>query len=94
MNDSVQVEVSLFLVSRERIVRLQKTLSLTALPRVREFLKVRNARMGDYIAYQVVQVTHREGMTPEIWIHATSLEEKTTSVSFFKDDEIDQWADG
>jgi hypothetical protein len=92
MSDSV--EVSLFLVSTERIVRLQKTLTLAAFPRLREFLKVRNASMGDYIAYQVVPVTHREDAIPEIWIHATSLEEGRTLVSFFKDDEIDHWADG
>jgi hypothetical protein len=41
-----------------------------------------------------VQLTHREGSIPEIWIHATSLENGKTLVSFFDDDEIDGWTEG
>ncbi len=94
MSDSVQAEVSMYLVSGQRIVRLQKTLGFHVFPRLREFVKVRNAKLGDYVAYQIVQVTHREGSIPEIWIHATSLEDGKTLVSFFEDDEMDEWAEG
>ena len=93
MRDSFQAEVSMYLVSRQRIVRLQKTLAFDVFPRSREFFKVRNAKMGDYVAYQIVQVTHREGLIPEIWIYATSLEDGKTSVAFFEDDEIDEWTE-
>ena len=94
MSESVQGLVSLYMVSKERIVRLQKTLSFVAFPRVHEFLKVHNATMGDYVAFEIVQVTHREGAIPEIWICSTSREDGKTVISFFQNDEIDEWVNG
>ena len=44
----VEVEGSLFLVSRERLARLTKTIQLTCVPQVQEMVKLVNREMGDY----------------------------------------------
>jgi hypothetical protein len=90
----IDAEVSLYLVSRARIARLQKTLAFGALPRVREFVKVRNRQQGDYFAFSVVQVTHREDGPPVLWLQMTSLVDGRSVVSFFEDAELDEYVTG
>lgn len=90
----INVEVSLYLASRERLARLQKSVAFAALPRVREFVKVRNREQGDYFAFNVVQVTHREGELPELWLQLTNFVEGRSVVSFLEDCELDEYVVG
>lgn len=83
----------MYLVSRERIARLQKTLSFSVFPRLREFIKVRNRELGDDY-FQVVQITHREGDAPELWIHTTSFVDGKTLISFFPEEELEEYITG
>jgi hypothetical protein len=40
---------------------------MPAVPRVGEFVKFRNAVVGDYFAFQVTEVTYREAGAIEVW---------------------------
>src|SRR5438874_13728858 len=90
----IDADVSLYLVSRARIARLQKTVAFAALPRVREFVKLRNREQGDYFAFTVVQVTHREGGPPELWLQLTTFVGGRSVVDFFEDGELDEYVAG
>jgi len=90
----IDAEVSLYLVSRERLVRLQKVVAFAALPRVQEFVKLRNREQGDYFAFTVVQVTHREDRLPELWLNSTTVVEGRSVVSFLPDEELDEYVGG
>lgn len=85
----IEAKVSLYLISRERIILLQKVVGFHVLPRLYEFIKVRNEKDGDYFAYQITQVTHREGDLPELWAMVASFTEGKSIVSFFDDGELD-----
>lgn len=87
----IDANVSLYLVSRARLALLEKSMAFADLPRVREFVRLRNREQGDYSAFTVVQVTHREGGEPEIWLFATSFVEGRSLVSFFEEDELDEY---
>ena len=89
----IETKVSLYLVSRARIARLQKPMEF-AVPRVREFVKLRNREQGDYFAFTVVQVTHREAGPPELWMHLTSLVEGRSVIDFLEDAELDGYIEG
>ncbi len=56
----ISVSISLYLESTTRLARLEKIVEFHALPRTDEYVKLRNREMGDYFAFQVTQVTHRE----------------------------------
>lgn len=90
----IDADVSLYLVSRARLARLQKTVAFAVLPRVPENVKLRNREQGDYFAFTVVQVTHREGGPPELWLNVTSFVEGRSVVSFFEDSELDEYIAG
>lgn len=90
----IDAEVSLYLASRERLARLQKSIAFAALPRVHEFVKVRNREQGDYFAFTVVQVTHREGGPPELWLQLTTSVGGRSVVSFIEDGEFDEYVAG
>lgn len=90
----IEVEVSLYLASRERLARLQKSVAFAAMPRVSEFVKLVNREQGDYFAFTVVQITHREGGPPELWLQLTSLEGGRSVVDFFEDGELDEYVAG
>jgi hypothetical protein len=90
----IGTEVALYLVSRARIARLKKTIMFSSLPRVHEFVKVRNRKQGDYFAFMVAQVTHREGDSPVLWLHMTGLSNGRSVVCFFDDSELDEYVVG
>ena len=90
----IDAEVSLYLASRDRLARLQKTVAFATLPRLRECVKVRNREQGDYFAFTVVQVTHREGGPPELWLHLTSFVGGRSLVNFVADGELDEYVAG
>lgn len=56
----ISIQFSIWLASKTRWAHLVKTIELTAVPRVGEFVKFRNAEQGDYFAWKVSQVTYRE----------------------------------
>lgn len=62
----MKIDATLYWVSDQRIARLSKQLDLPVLPRTGEFIKIRNQVLGDYFAFEVTEVTHREGRIPEI----------------------------
>jgi hypothetical protein len=58
--------VRMYLDSPTRLCRLERVVEFHALPRIGEWLKLSNAEMGDYFAFSVREVTHRQGDYPEI----------------------------
>lgn len=56
----------IYLATKTRWVHLEKTLELPAVPRVGEFVKFANSRMGDYFAFEISEVTYREGGRVEV----------------------------
>lgn len=62
----MKIDATLYWVSDQRIARLSKQLDLPVLPRTGEFIKIRNQVLGDYFAFMVTEVTHREARIPEI----------------------------
>lgn len=63
----MECSVSIWLASRTRWVHLIKSVAFGSRPRVGEYLKLRNARFGDYFPWRVTEVTHREGGALEVW---------------------------
>jgi len=47
---------------------LEKDVEFVSMPRVGEWLKLRNEKMGDYFAFRIREVTHREGRSPDIML--------------------------
>ncbi|MBX9626383.1 MAG: hypothetical protein K2X82_21465 [Gemmataceae bacterium] len=90
----IEADVQLYLVSRERLARLQKTVGFAAMPRVGEFVKLRNHDQGDYFAFSVVQVTHREGGPPEVWLRLMSSVDGRSVPDFIEDGELDEYVTG
>jgi hypothetical protein len=76
----MDVVVDIYLASPTRWAHLRRTLDLHAVPRVGEHLKLRNAEMGDYFPFRVVEVTHREGAAIEV-MTGSSVSVATRSVS-------------
>lgn len=56
----INVECNIYLASITRWVHLQKTVAFVAVPRVGEFIKFKNAGVGDYFGWEVRDVTYRE----------------------------------
>ncbi|HEY4184594.1 MAG TPA: hypothetical protein VGP07_05960 [Polyangia bacterium] len=56
----MDVDFSIYLATKTRWAHLEKRVSLPGIPRVGEFVKFRNAEMGDYFAFEVASVTYRE----------------------------------
>ncbi len=63
----MDVEFSIWLATRTRWAHLTKAISMSAVPRVGEFVKFANKELGDYFAYSVKQVTYRESGQIEVW---------------------------
>jgi hypothetical protein len=64
---AIDVQVSIWLASKTRWVHLTKTIAFPAVPRVGEYLKLRNAAQGDYFAWKVSQITYREAGEIAVW---------------------------
>jgi len=64
---TVEIEVSIWLASKTRWAHLVKTLTTPTVPRVGEYMKFKNAEVGDNFPWKVTQVTYREAGTIEVW---------------------------
>ena len=64
---SVEVEFSIWLASKTRWAHLTKTISMPTVPRVGEFVKFRNKKVGAYFPWQVSEVTYCESGEIEVW---------------------------
>ena len=63
----MDLKFSIWLATKTRWTLLTKVITMPAVPRVGEFMKFNNAVAGDYFAFQVSQVTYREGGLIEVW---------------------------
>ena len=84
-------DVAMYMATPKRLVRLTKRMSFSTLPRLNEFIKVKNESLGDYFAFLVVQVTHKEDGSPELWIHTSSFVDGRSQISFWPEEELDDW---
>jgi hypothetical protein len=57
---TMQIEFSIYMASKTRWAHLTKIISMPSVPRVGDFIKFANEEMGDYFAWQVIEVTYRE----------------------------------
>ena len=90
----IESQVSLYLVSRERLALLHKSMGFPCLPNIREFVKLRNREQVDYFAFTVIQVTHREGGPPELWLQLTAFVDGRSVADFIEDGELDEYIAG
>ena len=65
----LELTFSIWLASKTRWAHLTKTIAMPVVPRVGEFVKFQNEREGDYFAWEVTQITHRESGDIEVWTH-------------------------
>ncbi len=63
----MDLEFSIWLATKTRWAHLTKVIAMPVVPRVGEFVKFRNAVMGDYFAFQVSSVTYHEDGPVEVW---------------------------
>lgn len=63
----MELEFSIWLATKTRWAHLRKVIQLPVVPRVGEFMKFRNAVVGDYFAYRVTEITYREAGLIEVW---------------------------
>ena len=82
----MDVEFSIYLATPTRWAHLQKTVSLPAVPRVGEWVKFRNAEMGDHFGFEINQVTYREGGAVEV---VTALLDDVDNRMYSFDDEAE-----
>ena len=58
--------VHLYLLSEETTAFLRKEIDFPVLPRTDEWIKLKNEEMGNYFAFKIYEVTHREGALTEL----------------------------
>ena len=64
---TMDIEFSIWLATKTRWTHLTKVIHMPVVPRVGEFMKFQNAVVGDYFAFQISEVTYREGGRIEVW---------------------------
>src|SRR5712692_10775465 len=86
----MEIEFSIWLATRTRWAHLTKIISMPVVPRVGEFVKFTNDKLGDYFAYAIKQVTYRENGYIEVW---TELFENIDDrgYSFEQEEEFDEY---
>jgi hypothetical protein len=86
----MDIEFSMWLATRTRWAHLTKIVAMPGIPRVGDYVKFRNDKVGDYFAFRVSQVTYREEGLVEVW---TDLFENTDDrmYSFEEEHEFDEY---
>lgn len=59
------------------------------MPRVGEWIKLANDKMGDYFAFGIDEITHREGSVPEVALGR--LEAAAGMVAAFEEGELQEY---
>lgn len=62
----MKIKFHIYLATKTRWAHLTKTVELSAVPRVGEFVKFCNEEMGDYFPFSVTEVTYRESGEVEV----------------------------
>ena len=86
----VDVEFSIWLASKTRWVHLTKAITLPTVPRVGEFMKFRNEKLGDYFAWEIREVTYREQGEIEVWTELLD-DVDGRGYSFEEENEFDEY---
>ena len=63
---AIEVRFHIWIASKTRWAHLSKLIVMPTVPRVGEYMKFRNTELGDYFAWQVTDVTYREGGAVEV----------------------------
>ena len=86
----MDIDFSIYLATPTRWVHLRKTISFPTVPRKGEFVKFRNEKLGDYFAFEVMEVTNRESGQVEI---QTDLLDNVDQrmYSFEEEEEFDEY---
>jgi hypothetical protein len=84
------LEFSIWIASKTRRSHLTKTIKMQAMPRVGEWIKLKNDVVGDYFAWKITEITHRECGHTEV---STELLNNTDGrgYSFENEDEFDEY---
>ena len=85
----IEIDVALYLRTETRIALLEKRITLPVLPRVGESIKFTNSELGEYFAFTVEQVTHRENGIPEIWATTRQITDMKTKESSWHEEDLD-----
>ena len=62
----MKILFKIYLATKSKWAHLTKTIEMPAVPRIGEFVKFKNAEMGDYFGFEVLEVTYRESGEIEI----------------------------
>lgn len=85
----VDIEFSIWLAIRTRWAHLCKLIDLPTVPRVGEYMKFTNEKLGDYFGWEVTQVTYRESGAIEVWTELfDNIDERM--YSFETEEEFDE----
>ncbi len=63
----MNIQFSIWIATKTRWTHLTKVIDMPVVPRVGEFMKFRNGKVGDYFAFRVSQVTYRESGEVDVW---------------------------
>ena len=86
----MDIEFSIYLASKTRWAHLVKVISMPVVPRVGEFKKFRNAEMGDYFPWKIIEVTYQE--TGRIKVMTDLLDDVDgRGYSFEEESEFDEY---
>lgn len=61
------IEFSIWLASKTQWVHLCKVISMPVVPRVGEYIKFSNKKVGDYFPWKVTEITYLESGQIEVW---------------------------
>lgn len=76
------VGTRLYLKSPTRLAFLKRTVEFSFPPRVGEWVKLRNAELGNYFAIRIAELTHVEGEGVDLLLAPLEIQ----------DDELDEYA--
>jgi hypothetical protein len=86
----MEIQFSIWMATKTRWAHLTKNVSMVAMPRVGEFVKFKNEKVGDYFAWKIAQVIYREDGEIAAW---TDLLNNTDDrmYSFEEEEEFDEY---
>ncbi|MCB1755621.1 MAG: hypothetical protein KDJ38_08865 [Gammaproteobacteria bacterium] len=79
----------IYLATRSKWAHLTKIIDMPVVPRIGEYVKFKNAEMGDYFGFKVLDITYRE--SGEIEIMTDLLENIDNRMYSFEDGEASEF---